>query len=69
VLSRLFRGKFIAGLRALFDEGRLRLGGEVKRCPKCGENRMRLLLAFGRQLTWTYAPSMLTREPAGCDTS
>ena len=29
VLSRLFRGKFLAGLRALFSEGKLRLSGRL----------------------------------------
>jgi hypothetical protein len=31
VLSRLFRGKFLAGLRTLFLEGKLRLGGRFTR--------------------------------------
>ena len=43
VLSRVFRGKFLSGLRAAFQRGRLRFPGEL--APLSGSDRFNALLS------------------------
>jgi hypothetical protein len=50
VLSRLFRGKFLAGLRAAFDDGRLELHGSLARYR--GSAAFKRLLHQSRQTEW-----------------
>jgi hypothetical protein len=50
VLSRLFRGKFLAGLHAAFDEGRLELHGALARYR--GSAAFKDLLHQARQTEW-----------------
>jgi hypothetical protein len=53
VLSRLFRGKFLAGLRAAYSNGQLRIGGRQRRATMT--NFERLLSAAARTDWVVYA--------------
>jgi Putative transposase len=50
VLSRVFRGKFLAGLRAAFERGRLQFGGRTARLADAG--RFDRLLAEAARPEW-----------------
>src|SRR5262249_56314581 len=50
VLSRVFRGKFLSGLRAAFRRGRLRFPGEL--APLSGSDRFNALLSEVVRTEW-----------------
>jgi hypothetical protein len=63
VLSRVFRSKFLAGLRAAFASGRLRLPGDVAptpACPACGAGRLVVIAEVP-----AMAPARVGAGPAG----
>jgi hypothetical protein len=59
VLSRVFRGKFLSGLRAAFKRGRLRLPGEL--APLSGSDRFNALLSEVVRTEWV----VYARAPFG----
>jgi hypothetical protein len=59
VLSRVFRGKFLAGLRAAFASGRLRLPGEPE--PLAGRKEFERLVSEAVRTDWV----VYAKEPFG----
>ena len=65
VLSRVFRGKFLAGLRAAFKRGRLRFPGGWRRWP--GSDRFHRLLSEAVRTEWVvYAKPPFGAGPRPC---
>jgi hypothetical protein len=62
VLSRVFRGKFLAGLRAAFKQGKLRLTGELATLAR--SDRFNALLSELVRTEWVVYAQPPTRGPA-----
>ena len=64
VLSRVFRGKFVAGLRRLFARGQLRFFGDC--IPLDEQNRFASFLRELYRQDWSSMPSRPSAAPGTC---